>query len=81
MLQDGRLLEKAAASVSIIHGVLTPERARAMSGRGREGVDAAGGQTYSAAALSLVFHSRRCAALKHLHYCCNAVLQHCQHSF
>jgi coproporphyrinogen III oxidase len=59
VLQDGRLLEKAAASVSIVHGTLTPERARAMSGRGREGIDAAGGQTYSAAALSLVFHSRR----------------------
>ncbi|KAG5187006.1 coproporphyrinogen oxidase, putative chloroplast precursor [Tribonema minus] len=58
VLEGGRLLEKAAASVSIIHGTLTADRAKAMTGRGREGIDANGGQPYSAAALSLVFHSR-----------------------
>jgi hypothetical protein len=36
-----------------MRGVLTPERAKAMSGRGR-GVDPDGGQPYAAAALSLV---------------------------
>ena len=44
--------------VSRIRGVLTPERAAAMSARGRPGVDPAGGQPYAAAALSLVFHPR-----------------------
>ena len=58
VLEGGDVFEKAAANVSIIRGVLTPERARAMSARGRPGVDPAGGQPYSAAALSLVFHPR-----------------------
>lgn len=57
MLEDGQLLEKAAANVSVIRGVLTPTRAAAMSSRGRAGIDPEGGQRYSAAALSLVFHS------------------------
>ncbi|KAK3236450.1 hypothetical protein CYMTET_53418 [Cymbomonas tetramitiformis] len=56
VLQDGNLLEKAAANVSIVKGVLTPARAQAMTSRGRI-VDPEGGQEYSAAALSLVFHS------------------------
>ena len=51
------MLEKAAANISIVAGQLSPERARAMSGRGRGAIDPAGGQLYSAAALSLVFHS------------------------
>lgn len=42
-------------NVSFVQGKLTPERAVAMSSRGR-GIDAQGGQPYSAAALSLVFH-------------------------
>ena len=46
---------QAAVNVSIIHGSLSPERAQAMSSRGRQ-IDQAGGQPYSAAALSLVFH-------------------------
>lgn len=41
--------------MSLIQGVLTPERATTMSGRGR-GIDPKGGQPYSAAALSLVYH-------------------------
>eukprot|EP00887_Chlorella_sp_A99_P006464 scaffold3.g6464.t1 len=57
VLDDGAVLEKAAVNVSVINGVLTPERARAMSGRGRAGIDPAGGQPYSAAAMSLIYHS------------------------
>ncbi len=57
MLEDGDLLEKAAANVSIVRGTLSPARAQAMSSRGRGSIDAAGGQPYSAAALSLVFHA------------------------
>ncbi|CAG9461334.1 unnamed protein product [Pedinophyceae sp. YPF-701] len=58
VLEDGDVLEKAAANVSIIEGVLTPERAQAMSSRGRASIDPAGGQPYAAAAMSLVFHSK-----------------------
>ncbi|CAM9542216.1 unnamed protein product [Sphacelaria rigidula] len=57
VLEGGELLEKAACSVSVIHGVLTAERAQAMSSRGRVNIDPRGGQAYSAAALSLVFHT------------------------
>ncbi|KAL3155092.1 hypothetical protein ABBQ38_011155 [Trebouxia sp. C0009 RCD-2024] len=55
VLQDGQLLEKGAVNVSLVQGTLTPERATTMSGRGR-GIDPKGGQPYSAAALSLVYH-------------------------
>lgn len=48
-------LLQAAVNVSSIQGTLTPERATTMSGRGR-GIDPKGGQLYSAAALSLVYH-------------------------
>lgn len=57
VLEGGDLLEKAAANVSIIHGSLSAQRAQAMSSRGRADIDPAGGQPYSAAAMSLVFHS------------------------
>ncbi len=57
VLEGGNVLEKGAVNVSVVAGVLTPERAKAMSSRGRQGVDPGGGQPYSAAALSLVFHS------------------------
>ncbi|GAX77329.1 hypothetical protein CEUSTIGMA_g4775.t1 [Chlamydomonas eustigma] len=57
VLEDGLILEKAAANVSIIQGVLTPARAHSMTSRGRSGIDPNGGQSYKAAALSLVFHS------------------------
>ena len=50
------MIEKGAANVSIIRGTLTPQRAQAMSSRGR-GIDPAGGQPYRAAAMSLVFHA------------------------
>ncbi len=58
VLEGGDVFEKAAANVSIIRGVLTPERAKAMSSRGRDCVDPAGGQPYSAAALSIVIHPK-----------------------
>ena len=55
-LEDGALVEKGAASVSIVYGTLTEDRAKAMSGRRSQPYRA--GQGYQAAALSLVFHSR-----------------------
>jgi coproporphyrinogen III oxidase len=58
VLEGGDLLEKAAANITVIRGTLTPQRAVAMSGRGRSQIDPRGGQPYSACALSLVFHPR-----------------------
>ena len=55
-IEDGALVEKGAASVSIIYGELTEDRAKAMSGR--RNMPYQEGQGYSAAALSLVFHSK-----------------------
>jgi len=57
VLEGGNVLEKAAVNISVINGVLTSERAKAMSSRGRDCIDPAGGQSYSASAMSLVFHS------------------------
>jgi coproporphyrinogen III oxidase len=51
------VLEKAAANVSVVRGILSPERAKAMSSRGRDEIDTGGGQAYSAVAMSLVFHA------------------------
>lgn len=58
VLEGGDLVEKGAANVSVVRGTLTPSRAAAMSQRGRAGVDPAGGQPYSAVALSIVLHAR-----------------------
>lgn len=57
VLEGGSVLEKAASNISVVAGTLSPERAKAMSSRGRDAIDPAGGQRYSAAAMSLVFHS------------------------
>ena len=57
VLEGGNILEKAAANISVINGILSPERAKMMSSRGRHSVDPEGGQPYAAAAMSLVFHS------------------------
>ncbi len=57
MLEDGRVLEKAAANISVVRGKLSAQRAAAMSSRGRGEIDPKGGQDYAAAAMSLVFHS------------------------
>jgi coproporphyrinogen III oxidase len=48
---------QAAVNVSVVAGVLTEQRAKAMTSRGRHSIDPAGGQPYAATALSLVFHS------------------------
>lgn len=53
VLENGSLMEKAAANVSIIHGRLSETRAKAMSARGRN-VEV--GSEYFAGALSTVFH-------------------------
>lgn len=57
VLEGGSVLEKAAANVSVVRGVLSAERAAAMSSRGRAEIDSGGGQPYSAVAMSLVFHT------------------------
>ena len=46
---------QAAVSTTFVQGILTAQRAKAMSSRGRS-IDQEGGQRYTAAALSLVFH-------------------------
>ena len=46
---------QAAVNISVVAGKLSAERAQAMSSRGRE-INTQGGQDYSAAALSLVYH-------------------------
>jgi len=53
-LEGGRLLEKAAASVSVVTGELSAGRAAALAARGAAPVPA--GTPYAAAALSIVFH-------------------------
>jgi coproporphyrinogen III oxidase len=57
VLEGGSILEKAASNISVVRGVLSAERAAAMSARGRAEVDSAGGQPYSAMAMSMVFHA------------------------
>ncbi|GIL45564.1 hypothetical protein Vafri_2760 [Volvox africanus] len=57
VLEDGEVLEKAAANISVVRGTLSAQRAQAMSSRGRSNIDPRGGQPYAAAAMSLVFHS------------------------
>ncbi|KXZ44310.1 hypothetical protein GPECTOR_69g403 [Gonium pectorale] len=57
VLEDGQVLEKAAANISVVRGTLSAQRAAAMSSRGRGSIDPKGGQPYAAAAMSLVFHS------------------------
>ena len=46
---------QAAVSTTFVQGTLSAQRAKAMSSRGRS-INQEGGQGYSAAALSLVFH-------------------------
>ena len=56
VLQRGLVWEKAAVSTTIVTGSLTSERAASISAKGRKG--AVVGGKYSAAALSIVLHSR-----------------------
>jgi coproporphyrinogen III oxidase len=58
VIAGGDVVEKGCVSCSYVRGVLTPERAAAMSARGRGGVDPGGGQRFVASALSLVLHAR-----------------------
>lgn len=55
VLEKGDIWEKAAVSTTITKGILTTERASSLSAKGR---NAKAGDNYSAAALSLVLHSR-----------------------
>lgn len=55
MLQQGNIFEKAGVNVSVVSGVLSESRAKAMQSRGR---DCSAGTTYHAAALSFVFHAQ-----------------------
>ena len=56
--EGGAVWEKAAVSVSIVGGVLSPERAAAIRGRQGEGGGyvPVGGERYRAGALSMVMH-------------------------
>lgn len=56
VLQSGTIFEKAGVNISSVSGTLSPERARAMTSRGRVGVEA--GKPYQAMALSLVLHTQ-----------------------
>jgi coproporphyrinogen III oxidase len=57
VLQGGDVVEKGACSLTLIRrGVLTAERAAAI--RSRQDLDIKAGDVYSAAALSIVLHSR-----------------------
>lgn len=57
VLQGGDVIEKGACSFTLIQqGVLSSERAAAI--RSRQSVEIKAGDTYSAAALSIVLHSR-----------------------
>lgn len=64
VLQGGRVVEKGACSLTVIRGgILTAERAATIRGRqegvvGEETVAVREGDTYSAAALSVVLHTR-----------------------
>lgn len=58
VLQNGSVVEKGACSLTIIrNGKLTKERAEAISGR-QEGLEVDEGDVFSAAALSVVLHTR-----------------------
>lgn len=55
VLQQGAIFEKAGVNVSIVHGILSENRANTMRSRGR---DCQPGMSYQAAALSFVCHAQ-----------------------
>mmetsp|Transcript_48694 Transcript_48694/g.146747 ORF Transcript_48694/g.146747 Transcript_48694/m.146747 type:complete len:383 (-) Transcript_48694:58-1206(-) len=58
VIQGGDVIEKGACSLTLIQdGKLTEERASSISGR-NDGLDIKGGDMFSAAALSIVLHTR-----------------------
>lgn len=54
-MQQGKIFEKAGVNVSLIEGILSEERAKSMTSRGRV---VAEGAPYRAAALSFVLHAQ-----------------------
>jgi len=62
VLQSGTIIEKGACSFTLLqNGTLTPERAAAVRGRRADdddGAEVRAGDTYAAAALSMVLHPR-----------------------
>jgi coproporphyrinogen III oxidase len=59
VLQGGNVIEKGACSFTrISRGILTEERAKTIKARQETSINMKGGDTYSAAALSIVLHSR-----------------------
>mmetsp|Transcript_30989 Transcript_30989/g.67080 ORF Transcript_30989/g.67080 Transcript_30989/m.67080 type:complete len:127 (-) Transcript_30989:128-508(-) len=59
VLQGGNVIEKGACSLTLIQdGTLTAERAAAISGRNNAALGVSEGDTYSAAELSIVLHTR-----------------------
>lgn len=58
VLERGGLIEKGAVSTTITRGILSPERAQAISSRRSLGTESLINSTYHAAALSLVLHSK-----------------------
>ena len=59
VIQKGKIVEKGACSLTVIkNGKLTADRAASIRGRQEENVDIKEGDTYCAAALSMVLHTR-----------------------
>mmetsp|Transcript_940 Transcript_940/g.2041 ORF Transcript_940/g.2041 Transcript_940/m.2041 type:complete len:473 (+) Transcript_940:50-1468(+) len=58
VLEGGRLWEKAAASVSVLEGKLSQDRAESLSSSNADEPTYTEGEPYRACALSLVFHAR-----------------------
>ena len=59
VLQQGNVFEKAGVSTTFATGILSKQRAEAISGRtGKKDIEAMVGTKYYAAALSLVLHSK-----------------------
>ena len=59
VIQGGDVIEKGACSLTLIQeGKLTADRAASISGRNDDALDVKAGDTFSAAALSIVLHTR-----------------------
>ncbi len=59
VIQKGKIVEKGACSLTVIkNGKLTADRAASIRGRQEDNIDIKEGDTYCAAALSMVLHTR-----------------------
>mmetsp|Transcript_13931 Transcript_13931/g.35022 ORF Transcript_13931/g.35022 Transcript_13931/m.35022 type:complete len:409 (+) Transcript_13931:277-1503(+) len=59
VIQKGKIVEKGACSLTVIkNGKLTADRAASIRGRQEDSIDIKEGDTYCAAALSMVLHTR-----------------------